>query len=130
MVLIINARYILKMKTIKLKISKEIISVNGNEQTIILVTINILRDVVNNMPPNGYNITEMMQRLKILGLIEPFKSKFKIPEDIENISDDFFSVENDLLLEDADYEALKDWAKNMHWGILSKFIVDFVNSFE
>jgi hypothetical protein len=34
-----------------------------------------------------------------------------------------------LDLEDADFEALKGWVKNMRWGIISQFIIDFVNSF-
>lgn len=97
------------MKQIDLKTTQEI-GRDGNAIT--LRTADLIAIAVNNAPAGGYNVSQMMDRLKILSKIE------KLPEEAVELS-----------LEDAEYTNLGVWVKDVKWGILSQFIVDFVQSF-
>lgn len=116
------------MKTIELKVTKE----KANEQDYIISTVQIMRDIINSKPEKGYTIEEMMQRLKVLEIVDKHKKEFSVngAQKIEDVPHEFFDKKITIDIEDADYEALKEWVKNMRWGIVSKFIIDFVQSFK
>lgn len=62
---------------------------------------------VRNPPKDGYDVTEMRKRIKILDITD------KGDETLE--------------FEDADYECVKQCVKGMRWASVHKEIVEFVD---
>lgn len=109
------------MKSVKLKVSKEEI---GGRLTF-MTTYDLLKSAVNNPEQGGFNVDEMMKRLRILQEIEKYKEKFSIKE--ADFTDDKLLLEDTLLLEDSDFDKLKELFNATKWGVVSKFIVDLHN---
>ncbi len=100
------------MKSIELKTVKETVSINGTETDQEFKTIELIKGAVNQQPAGGFDFQDMTDRLRILGALE------KVNGDAE------------LQLEDKDYENLIKYVKQTKWGVLSKTIVEFINTFE
>jgi len=118
------------MKTVKLTIAKEYVAQAGGE--VILSTYELLKMVINYPKEGGYKVEEMMERLRVLNIVETKKNAFKIDEKkkIEDYPKEFFDTTESIKLEDADYDKLKEWVKNMKWGIMANFIVKFHDQFK
>lgn len=104
------------MKTIELKVVKE--EIMGNPT--IFTTYDVLKMAVNNPEQGGFNVEEMMKRLRLLEKLdehkELFGKQFKENEDL--------NVTATLELEDSDFEKLKSLFTQVKWQVVSKFIVD------
>jgi hypothetical protein len=98
------------MKSIQLKTAKEKVVVNGNEIEQEFKTIELIRQATNFTPPGGFNAADMINRIRILDVLE--------------------KANGELNLEDADFENLKKYVKETRWGVISKTIVEFINQFE
>ena len=109
------------MKSIKLKVAKEDI---GGRPTF-MTTYDLLKSAINNPEQGGFNVDEMMKRLRILEELEKHKEKFSIKEG--EFTDDKLQLEDTLQLEDSDFEKLKDLFGQVKWGIVSRFIIDLHN---
>ena len=96
------------MKSIKLKKEKEKILLNGQTQEADFATIDLIRAALTSPSKDGYSVSDISKRLKILNVLDLVK-------------DD----EKELLLEDADHQILSHLVGNMRWGVISKFIKDF-----
>jgi hypothetical protein len=112
------------MKSIELVVTKE--NIGGRET--FLATYDLLKSVINNPTQGGFNVDEMIKRLRLLGEVEKHKDLFEInPEDFK---DDFLEKKATLELEDADFAKLKELFKEMKWVVVSKTIVDLSNEFD
>jgi len=100
------------MKSIQLKTVKEKVLFNSAEIEQEFKTIELIKQAVNFTPPGGFNASDMINRIRILDLLDSANS-----------------AEN-LALEDADYENLKKYVKETKWGVVSKTIVEFIKEFE
>ncbi len=100
------------MKSIQLQTVKETVSINGTETEQEFKTTELIKGAVNQQPAGGFDGKDMMERLRVLGALD------KVNGDAE------------LQLEDQDYENLKKYVKATKWGVLSKTIVEFINTFE
>ena len=109
------------MKSIKLKVAKEDI---GGRPTF-MTTYDLLKSAINNPEQGGFNVDEMMKRLRILEELEKHKEKFSIKEG--EFTDDKLQLEDTLQLEDSDFDKLKDLFGQVKWGIVSRFIIDLHN---
>jgi hypothetical protein len=106
------------MKSIELVVAKENI---GGRDTF-LTTYDLLKSAINNPTQGGFNVDEMIKRLRLLGEVEKHKDLFDIkPEDFK---DELLERKSTLELEDADFTKLKELFKEMKWGVVSKTIVD------
>ena len=106
------------MKSIELVVAKENI---GGRDTF-LTTYDLLKSAINNPTQGGFNVDEMIKRLRILGEVEKHKELFDIkPEDFK---DELLERKATLELEDADFTKLKELFKEMKWGIVSSTIVE------
>jgi hypothetical protein len=116
------------MKSIELVVAKELLPSKNGMQDTFLTTYDLLKSAINNPAQGGFNVDEMIKRLRLLGEVEKHKELFEInPEDFK---DDFIDRKATLELEDADFEKLKELFKEMKWGIVSKTIVDLSSQFE
>jgi hypothetical protein len=106
------------MKSIELVVTKENI---GGRDTF-LTTYDLLKSAINNPAQGGFNVDEMIKRLRLLGEVEKHKDLFDIKA--EDFKDDFLDIKTTLELEDADFAKLKELFKEMKWGVVSKTIVD------
>lgn len=106
------------MKTLKLKVGKE----EHVGRPTFITTYDLLRTAINNPEQGGFDVEEMMKRLRLLEKVDQFKDKFTIKDG--EFTDEKLLLEDTLELEDSDYEKLKELVKKMKWGIVSKFIVD------
>jgi hypothetical protein len=102
------------MKTIKLTTSKELV----NEQETIFSTYHLLKMVINNPSEKGFDVDEMMQRLKIMSVLDQHKDLFK------DLNENNLNVEAEVSFEDADYKKLQELYKQMKWAVISQTIVD------
>lgn len=106
------------MKSIELVVAKENI---GGRDTF-LTTYDLLKSAINNPSQGGFNVDEMIKRLRILGEVEKHKELFDIkPEDYK---DEMLDRKATLELEDADFTKLKELFKEMKWGVVSSTIVE------
>jgi hypothetical protein len=108
------------MKSINLKVVKE--EINGVPT--VLTTHALLRMAVNSPEQGGYDIDEMMKRLRLLEKIDAFKDKFTIKDEKQEPSDEFLATEATLELEDSDFEKLKSLFTKMKWGVLCNYIIE------
>ena len=102
------------MKTIKLKANKETI----NDQETIFSTYHLLKMAINHPSEKGFDVDEMMQRLKIMSVLDAHKEAFK------ELKEDNLNVEIEVSFEDADFKKLQDIYKQMKWAVISQTIVD------
>lgn len=102
------------MKTIKLKANKELI----NDQETIFSTYHLLKMAINNPSEKGFDVDEMMQRIKIMAVLDAHKETFK------DLNEDNYNVEVEVSFEDADFKKLQDIYKQMKWAVISQTIVD------
>jgi len=112
------------MKSIELKVAKEKI---GGRDTF-LTTYDLLKSAINNPVQGGFNVDEMIKRLRLLGIVEKHKDLFEINS--EEFKDEFLEIKATLELEDADFSKLKELFKEMKWGVVSKTIVDLSNELD
>ena len=102
------------MKTIKLKANKELI----NDQETIFSTYHLLKMAINNPSEKGFDVDEMMQRLKIMSVLDEHKDKFN------DLKEDNLDVQAEVSFEDADFKKLQELYRNMKWAVISQTIVD------
>ena len=88
------------MKSIELTVVIEKI---GGRDTLIS-TYDLLKSVINNPVQGGFNVDEMVKRLRLLGEVEKHKSEFEITEDFD---DSKLCRIATLDLEDADFEIVE-----------------------
>ena len=62
------------MKSIELKVAKENI---GGRDTF-LTTYDLLKSAINNPTQGGFNVDEMIKRLRLLGEVDKHKAMFEI----------------------------------------------------
>jgi hypothetical protein len=106
------------MKSIELLVAKE--SIGGRDT--FLTTYDLLKSAINNPTQGGFNVDEMIKRLRLLGEVEKHKDLFDIkPEDFK---DELLERKATLELEDADFTKLKELFKEMKWGVVSSTIVN------
>ena len=116
------------MKSIELSVTKELLpSKNGMQETF-LTTYDLLKSAINNPTQGGFNVDEMIKRLRLLGEVEKHKDLFDIK--LEEFKDEVLERKATLELEDADFAKLKELFKEMKWGVVSKTIVDLSNQFD
>jgi hypothetical protein len=116
------------MKSIELSVTKELLpSKNGMQETF-LTTYDLLKSAINNPTQGGFNVDEMIKRLRLLGEVEKHKDLFDIK--LEEFKDEVLERKATLELEDADFTKLKELFKEMKWGVVSKTIVDLSNQFD
>lgn len=99
------------MKSIALKTTKETVMVNGENIEQEFKTIELIRGAVNFTPPGGFDAQDMMNRIRILDTIDKVNGQ------------------EELSLEDRDYENLEKYVKSTKWGVISKTIIEFINDF-
>lgn len=106
------------MKSINLSITEEQIEVNTKEGvkpiTFKISSVDLLKQAVNSPSKNGYSISEMKQRLRLLDIIE--KADNEKSETIE--------------FEDADFKTVSDLVRDTKWTVLSKAVIKFSDEFE
>lgn len=95
------------MKSIELKSTKEALP---SGQEIELSTQQLIKTAVNNTPQGGFTATDMLDRLRILEVLEKAKGK-------------------KLDLEDSDFKKLGEFVKITKWAFISRFITEFDNQF-
>ena len=105
------------MKSIELKVTKE--NVQGRDT--FFTTFDLLKTAINN-PQEGFNVDEMVKRLRLLNKVDEYKELFDIKP--ENFTDADLEKKATLELEDADFTKLKELFSNVKWGVVSQTIVD------
>ena len=105
------------MKSIELKVSKE--NINGRDT--FFTTYDLLKTAINN-PQEGFNVDEMVKRLRLLNKVDEHKELFDIKP--ENFTDADLEKKATLELEDADFTKLKELFNSVKWGVVSQTIVD------
>jgi len=105
------------MKSIDLKVSKE--NINGRDT--FFTTYDLLKTAINN-PQEGFNVDEMVKRLRLLNKIDEHKQLFDIKP--ENFSDADLEKKVTLELEDADFAKLKELFATVKWAVVSQTIAD------
>ena len=112
------------MKSIELKVAKENI---GGRDTF-LTTYDLLKSAINNPTQGGFNVDEMIKRLRLLNELDKHKDLFEITDG--KFDDAMLERKATLELEDADYTKLKELFKEMKWGVVSKTIIEIHNEFD
>jgi hypothetical protein len=92
------------MKTISLKTHK-----NPDKQQ--LNTKALIKAVVEQPPQGGFTSSDMRSRIKVLDALDRLNEQSTVLE-----------------LEDAEHEVLKKCVKEMRWGIIDGFIIEFEDS--
>jgi hypothetical protein len=105
------------MKSIELKVAKE--NVQGRDT--FFTTFDLLKTAINN-PQEGFNVDEMVKRLRLLNKVDEHKELFDIKP--ENFTDADLEKKATLELEDADFTKLKELFSGVKWGVVSQTIVD------
>jgi hypothetical protein len=111
------------MKSIKLKVSKE--NILGKDT--FFTTYDLLKMTINSPQEKGFDVNEMIQRLRLLNKLEEHKDVFAVKEGEFKESD--LQTTAVLELEDADFAKLKELFTQMKWGVVSQVIVDLHNEF-
>jgi len=112
------------MKSIKLRVVKE--NIQGRDT--FFTTYDLLKMAINNPQEGGFNVDEMIKRLRLLSKLDEHKSEFQIDE--SKFSDSDLSKTATLDLEDADFDKLKELFRQVKWGLVSSTIVDLHNEIE
>lgn len=100
----------------------------GEEQAKI-ETIQLINTAIDNMPPGGFNVTEMMERLAVQGKVKEIEKQMKTH------GDNVYDIPEGgkpwrLELEDAEFKNLGTWVNSVKWAHLSQFTVDFILQFK
>lgn len=111
------------MKTITLKVTKE--NIGGND--FYFSTFDLLKIAINNPQKGGFDVDEMMKRLRLLEKLDAHKEKFEIGE--KAITDEMVGLEATLELEDADFNKMKELFKLAKWNVVSNTIVELSKVF-
>jgi hypothetical protein len=112
------------MKSIELKVAKE--NISGRDT--FLTTYDLLKSAINNPTQGGFNVDEMIKRLRLLNEVDKHKDLFEITEG--KFDDAMLERKATLELEDADFTKLKELFKEMKWGVVSKTIIEIHNEFD
>ena len=112
------------MKSIELKVAKE--NISGRDT--FLTTYDLLKSAINNPTQGGFNVDEMIKRLRLLNEVDKHKDLFEITEG--KFDDAMLERKATLELEDADFTKLKELFKEMKWGVVSKAIIEIHNEFD
>lgn len=104
------------MKTIQLVKTKEPVIIGNRTQEIEINTLDLLETAINSPVKGGYNVSDMLIRIKLLDLIKETKASAEEPTSIS--------------FEDADFKALKQMVADTKWSILSKNILEFCQDIE
>ena len=96
-------------------------------KVIVLTTIELLRDVINQPPPNGFDTEEMIFRLKMRGIIDNALPKFKYDKtaDASTLDEAFFNTTLVIEIEDSDYTKISSLVAIHRWAIPAQFLIDF-----
>lgn len=105
------------MKTIELKKGEALVP--GTETTLKLTTLSLIGECLDHAPPKGFTREDLKKRAIVDKAIEKQTEGI---EDLESLKE--------LQLEDAVYETVQQVVREMTWGVRSKFIAEFVESFE
>lgn len=76
-----------------------------------ITTLQLIENVLDNRPENGFTY-------------EDFRKRSRIDSQILSAGDG-----TELLLEDRDWETLRDCVRQMRWGVRSAFIQEFIKQF-
>jgi len=106
------------MKTIQLNIRKE--KLNG--QDVFFNTYELLKTAINNPVQGGFDVDEMIKRLRLLEKLDAHKEIFT--KEYLPSEEGYLLVNETFELEDADFDKLKELFKNCKWGVVSQTIVD------
>lgn len=113
------------MKTVNLKIQKELIG----EKQMIFSDYELLRICVNEQKPEGgFNVEEMIKRMRILNKLDEVKHLFS--KNYENDDESYKEVNASIQLEDSDYELLRNLVLSMKWNVVSNSIIELYNYFK
>jgi hypothetical protein len=112
------------MKSIELKVAKE--NISGRDT--FLTTYDLLKSAINNPTQGGFNVDEMIKRLRLLNEVDKHKDLFEITDG--KFDDAMLERKATLELEDADFTKLKELFKEMKWGVVSKTIIEIHNEFD
>ena len=116
------------MKSIELKVAKELLPSKEGMQQTLLTTYDLLKSAINNPTQGGFNVDEMIKRLRLLNEVDKHKDLFEITDG--KFDDAMLERKATLELEDADYTKLKELFKEMKWGVVSKTIIEIHNEFD
>ena len=111
------------MKSLELVVAKE--NIAGRDT--FLTTYDLLKTAINSPTKEGFNVDEMVKRLRLLEKVEAHKSLFDLGDKFE---DSMLDKKATLELEDADFAKLKELFKEMKWGVISKTIIDIHNQLD
>ena len=116
------------MKSIELKVAKELLPSKEGMQQTLLTTYELLKSAINNPTQGGFNVDEMIKRLRLLNEVDKHKDLFEITDG--KFDDAILERKATLELEDADFAKLKELFKEMKWGVVSKTIIEIHNEFD
>ena len=116
------------MKSIELKVAKELLPSKEGMQQTLLTTYDLLKSAINNPTQGGFNVDEMIKRLRLLNEVDKHKDLFEITDG--KFDDAILERKATLELEDADFAKLKELFKEMKWGVVSKTIIEIHNDFD
>ena len=116
------------MKSIELKVAKELLPSKEGMQQTFLTTYDLLKSAINNPTQGGFNVDEMIKRLRLLNEVDKHKDLFEITDG--KFDDAMLERKATLELEDADFAKLKELFKEMKWGVVSKTIIEIHNEFD
>ena len=116
------------MKSIELKVAKELLPSKEGMQQTLLTTYELLKSAINNPTQGGFNVDEMIKRLRLLNEVDKHKDLFEITDG--KFDDAILERKATLELEDADFAKLKELFKEMKWGVVSKTIIEIHNDFD
>jgi hypothetical protein len=114
------------MKTVEVKITTlDLRAMTGKPTDVdkFADTCDILEVCLDNIPQGGYTPKDIRERNRLQVVIDEFRTKRK-----EDTSDK--KVKPLLKFEDADYDALKIIVNNSRWGIRSKDLQGFLDTFK
>lgn len=107
------------MKTIELKKTKESILFNGKSVEMDFYTADLIRTAVNQPVKGGYTTTDLVNRIRIADKLEEANRQLTVEGNAKLLE-----------LEDSDYKNLSALVAEARWPVVSKTILEFVESFK
>ena len=111
------------MKSIELQVTKE--NIQGRD--VFFTTYDLLKTTINNPQEGGFNVDEMVKRLRLLNKLEEHKEVFQVEDG--KFGDEHLLLSETLELEDSDFSKLKELFTQVKWGVVSQTIVDLHQEF-
>jgi hypothetical protein len=108
------------MKTIFLKKATEQVPQNGTMMEMEMSTLELIKTVLASSPQGGLTYTMIKERMKVDKVLDQLEAAQK------NGGKDIDKVQ----LEDATYNILAQAVKDMRWVYRTRFVSEFVASFE